>query len=397
MAHLNKPHGGKLANLLVDKSEADKLKEQAADYKSWDLTKRQVCDVELLLNGGFSPLRGFMNQADYDSVCETMRLKDGTLWPIPITLDVDEKFAKSLKKGEKIALRDQEGVILAILKVGDIWKPDKTKEAELVFGAGHDDTAHPSINYLHSIAGNYYVGGDLSGLELPVHYDFTELRRTPKELRKQFEKLGWTKIVAFQTRNPMHRAHVELALRASKQTQANLLINPSVGMTKPGDVDHYTRVRVYKEVINKFPESTAMISLLPVAMRMGGPREVLWHMIMRKNYGASHFVVGRDHAGPGKRSDGEPFYDPYDAQRNAEKYADEIGIEIVPFQMMVYVGELDKYMPVDDIPEGMEYSSISGTELRARLRDGRELPEWFTIRKSRENCVKPTNRGTSRG
>lgn len=375
---LNEPHGGKLVDLLVDEGAAEKLKKQAADYKSWDLTRRQVCDTELLLCGGFSPLTGFMNKKDYDSVVEKMRLADGTLWPIPITLDVDEKFATSLKKNEKVALRDQEGVILAILEVGDIWKPDKSREAKLVFGAGHDDTAHPAIDYLHTTAGGYYIGGKLIGLELPAHYDFNEYRNTPQELRDQFKKMGWTQVVAFQTRNPMHRAHVELAMRAQKQTQANLLINPSVGMTKPGDVDHYTRMRVYREVIKKFPESTAMISMLPVAMRMGGPREVIWHMIMRKNYGASYFIVGRDHAGPGNRSDGQPFYDPYDSQKKALKYAEELNMQVVPFQMMVYVDEQDKYMPMDDIKEGTKFSSISGTELRARLAEGRDLPEWFT-------------------
>ncbi len=233
-------------------------------------------------------------------------------------------------------------------------------------------------SYLMNQAGDYYVGGTLEGLELPTYYDFNEHRYTPTELKEYFKKMGWTKIVAFQTRNPMHRAHVELALRASKQTGANVLINPSVGMTKPGDVDHYTRVRVYQEVIKKFPQSTAMIGLLPLAMRMGGPREAVWHMLIRKNYGATHFIVGRDHAGPGDDSNGEPFYGAYDAQQLAEKHAEEIGIEVVPFQMMVYVDEHDKYMPIDDIEKDTKFSSISGTELRARLADGRELPEWFT-------------------
>lgn len=376
MSHSTKAHGGTLKNLLVDDKDKEKLKKQAVNYKSWDLSHRQVCDVEMLINGAFSPLEGFLNKDNYESVCKDMRLKDGTLWPMPITLDVDEKFAKSLKKGEKIALRDQEGVILAILEVGDVWKPNKSKEAELVFGA--DDKAHPAISYMHDQAGEYYVGGKLTGLELPSYYDYNEHRFTPQELRDQFEKQGWTKIVAFQTRNPMHRAHVELTMRAAKQTQANLLIHPVVGMTKPGDVDHYTRVRVYKEVIKKFPPSTAMISLMPLAMRMGGPREALWHMIIRKNYGVTHFIIGRDHAGPGSNSEGEDFYGPYDAQELAEKHKDEIGVEVIPFQMMVYVQEQDKYMPIDDVPKGTEPLSISGTELRSRLADGRELPEWFT-------------------
>ncbi len=375
-AHLNAPHGGELKNRLVGEAEAQKLKKQALKNKSWDLTNRQICDVEMITNGAFSPLEGFLNKADYDSVCKNMRLHDGTLWPIPVTLDVGEKFAKSLKKGEKISLRDREGVILAILEVGDVWQPDKKKEAKLVFGA--DDKAHPTVSYLHEKSGDYYVGGKLFGLELPTYYDYNELRYTPQELRDHFKKLGWTKIVAFQTRNPMHRAHVELTLRAAKQSQANLLIHPAVGMTKPGDVDHYTRVRVYRSVLKRFPESTAMISLMPLAMRMGGPREALWHMIIRKNYGVTHFIIGRDHAGPGKNSKGDDFYDPYAAQKLAEKHAKEVGVEVVPFQMMVYVKEHDSYMPIDDVPKNIEPMNISGTELRARLAEGKELPGWFT-------------------
>jgi len=378
MTHLNAPHGGELVDLLVSKQEAEKLRKKSADLKSWDLSHRQICDVEMLLNGGFSPLTGFMNKDDYDSVCKDMRLKNGLLWPIPITLDVDAGFAGSLKKGEKVALRDREGVILAILEVGDVWKPDKTVEAKLVFGAGHDDIAHPAINYLHNQAGDYYVGGKLTGLELPTHYDFKEYRYTPKELREQFEKMGWTNIVAFQTRNPMHRSHVEATFRATKNYGVNVLINPTVGMTKPGDVDHYTRVRIYKKLLSRYPAGTVMLALLPAAMRMGGPREAVWHAIMRKNYGATHFNVGRDHAGPGNRSDGEPFYDPKASYELASSVADELNMTITPSWLLVYVKELDKYEFSHEVPQGMTTYAISGTELRARLKDGRELPEWFT-------------------
>ncbi|USN96606.1 MAG: bifunctional sulfate adenylyltransferase/adenylylsulfate kinase [Candidatus Nomurabacteria bacterium] len=376
MRETDVPRGGKLVDLLVGSKRAADVKKQSAQYKSWNLTPRQICDTELLINGGFSPLKGFMNKADYENVCKNMRLADGTLWPMPITLDVDEMFANSLKKGKKIALRDQEGVILAILTVGDVWKPNKSKEAEQVYGK--DDKAHPAVAYLHDTAGDYYVGGTLEGLELPSYYDFNELRYTPQELRNHFKKMGWTKIVAFQTRNPMHRNHAEAVLRAAKQSEAAVLIHPVVGMTKPGDVDHYTRVRVYKSVINRFPASTAMISLLPLAMRMGGPREAVWHAIIRKNYGVTHFIVGRDHAGPGKDSDGNDFYDPLDAMALARKYASEIGIEIMEAGFLSYVKELDKYMESKEVPEGMEVLNISGTELRARLAEGRELPEWFT-------------------
>ncbi|MCA9335180.1 bifunctional sulfate adenylyltransferase/adenylylsulfate kinase [Candidatus Saccharibacteria bacterium] len=376
MADTGTAHGGKLVDLMVGSKRSVELKKQSTKLKSWNLTPRQICDTELLVNGGFSPLEGFLNQADYDAVCKNMRLADGTLWPVPITLDVSEEFAKSLKIGEKVALRDQEGVILAILTVGDVWKPNKSTEAEQVYGK--DDKAHPAVDYLHAIAGDYYMGGKLEGLELPSYYDFNELRYTPQELRDHFKKMGWTKIVAFQTRNPMHRNHAEAVLRAAKESEAAVLIHPVVGMTKPGDVDHYTRVRVYKAVINRFPASTAMISLLPLAMRMGGPREAVWHAIIRKNYGVTHFIVGRDHAGPGKDSDGNDFYDPLAAMTLAREHAAEIGIEIMEAGFLSYVKELDKYMESKEVPEGMEVLNISGTELRARLAEGRELPEWFT-------------------
>ncbi len=386
MSHLNEPHGGKLVNLVVNDDKAKELKKSAVKFKSWDLTPRQICDAEMIMSGAFSPLTGFLNQAEYDSVCKDMRLSDKTLWPMPITLDVNEDFAKSIKTGEKIALRDQEGVILAILEVGDIWQPDKSKEAELVFG--DDDDAHPAVSYLKNTAGDWYVGGKLTGLELPTHYDFNELRHTPAELRAQFEKMGWTKVVAFQTRNPMHRAHVELTQRAAKAVQANLVINPVVGMTKPGDVDHFTRVRIYQKLQKRYPQSTAMISLLPLAMRMGGPREAVWHAIIRKNHGISHFIVGRDHAGPGKNSKGDDFYGAYDAQELLESFKDEIGIDVVPFEMMVYLEDQDKYVAESEVPAGKEFMSISGTELRARLADGRELPEWFTYPEVAEELQK---------
>lgn len=376
MAGSGVSHDEKFVNLLVSKKRAINLKKQSAKYKSWDLSPRQVCDVELLVNGGFSPLEGFLNQKDYDNVCKDMRLSAGPLWPIPITLDVDEKFAKSLKKGEHVALRDQEGVILAILTVGDVWQPNKSREAEQVYGK--DDKAHPAVAYLHDIAGDWYVGGKLEGLELPSYYDFNDLRYTPQELRDHFKKMGWTKIVAFQTRNPMHRNHAEAVMRAAQQSEAAVLIHPVVGMTKPGDVDHYTRVRVYKAVINRFPASTAMISLLPLAMRMGGPREAVWHAIIRKNYGLTHFIVGRDHAGPGKDSEGKDFYDPLEAMSLAREHADEIGVKIMEAGFLSYVKELDRYMESKEIPKDKEVLNISGTELRVRLADGRELPEWFT-------------------
>lgn len=374
--HPQAPHGGRLVNLMANAQRATELKKASTLWPSLDLTQRQMCDLELLLNGGFSPLTTFMNKKDYTSVCRNMRLADGTLWPMPICLDIPDNLAETLGPKSCLALRDPEGVMLAILTVEEIYRPDRKKEAKLVFGT--NDELHPGVAYLLHQTYPNYVSGKLEGLQLPSHYDFKELRQTPNELRAAFVKRGWTKIVAFQTRNPMHRAHVELTTRAAKMTEANLLIQPVVGMTKPGDIDHFTRVRVYKALINRFPSSTTMISLLPLAMRMGGPREAVWHAIIRKNYGATHFISGRDHAGPGNDATGKPFYDPYEARELAKKYASEIGIKIVPFEMMVYVPSRDTYMAIDEVPEGLETASISGTEQRERLRSGKSLPEWFT-------------------
>jgi sulfate adenylyltransferase len=305
-----------------------------------------------------------------------MRLADGTLWPMPITLDVTEAFADGLESGGTIALRDPEGVMLAALTVSDVWTPDRQHEAQEVFDT--TSTEHPAVDYLFNLANPVYVGGTLRGVQLPVHYDFRALRRTPAELRARFVEMGWRKVVAFQTRNPMHRAHVELTKRAATEIGGNLLIHPVVGMTKPGDVDHYTRVRAYQAVLERYPRQTAALSLLPLAMRMGGPREAVWHAIIRKNHGVTHFIVGRDHAGPGSDSSGKPFYGPYDAQELLSQHEEELGVAMVPFKMMVYLEDRDAYAPIDEVPEGSRTLSISGTELRERLAEGREIPDWFT-------------------
>ncbi|MDD8022607.1 MAG: bifunctional sulfate adenylyltransferase/adenylylsulfate kinase [Paracoccaceae bacterium] len=366
-----------IPELYVSHESALKLKAEAGNLPSWDLTARQICDLELLMNGGFNPLKGFMTEADYDGVVESMRLADGALWPMPITLDVNENFAEGVEPGQDIALRDQEGVILAILSVTDKWEPNKSREAEKVFGA--DDLAHPAVNYLHNTAGKIYLGGPITGIQQPVHYDFKARRDTPNELRAYFRKLGWRKIVAFQTRNPLHRAHQELTFRAAREAQANLLIHPVVGMTKPGDVDHFTRVRCYEAVLDQYPQSTPSMSLLNLAMRMAGPREAVWHGLIRKNHGVTHFIVGRDHAGPGKNSAGQDFYGPYDAQTLFKEHEDEIGVTMVDFKHMVYVQEKAQYYPANEVPEGDTVLDISGTELRRRLREGLEIPEWFSF------------------
>ena len=368
-----------IPELYVSYDSAQKLKVVAGDLPSWDLSARQVCDLELLMNGGFNPLKGFMGQEDYDGVVENMRLADGALWPMPITLDVTEAFAGTIEEGQDIALRDGEGVILAILSVSDKWTPDKANEAAKVYGA--DDSAHPGVNYLHNTAGPIYLGGAITGLQQPMHYDFRARRDTPNELRAFFRKLGWRKIVAFQTRNPLHRAHQELTFRAAKEAQANLLIHPVVGLTKPGDVDHFTRVRCYEAVLDQYPAATTTMSLLNLAMRMAGPREAVWHGLIRKNHGCTHFIVGRDHAGPGKNSAGDDFYGPYDAQDLFREHQDEMGIEMVDFKNMVYVQERAQYEPLDEVADrdNVTILSISGTELRRRLREGLDIPEWFSF------------------
>ncbi|MXU64222.1 bifunctional sulfate adenylyltransferase/adenylylsulfate kinase [Oceanomicrobium pacificus] len=366
-----------ISELYVSYDSAAKLKQEAAELPSWDLTPRQICDLELLMNGGFNPLKGFLSEADYDSVVDTMRLTDGSLWPMPITLDVSQSFADTIEPGQDIALRDQEGVILAILSVSDKWTPDKAREAEKVFGA--DDLAHPAVNYLHNQAGPVYLGGPITGIQQPVHYDYRGRRDTPNELRAYFRKMGWRRIVAFQTRNPLHRAHQELTFRAAKEAQANLLIHPVVGMTKPGDIDHFTRVRCYEAVLDKYPSATTHLSLLNLAMRMAGPREAVWHGLIRANHGVTHFIVGRDHAGPGKNSAGEDFYGPYDAQDLFREYESEIGVEMVPFKHMVYVQERAEYQPADEVAQDATVLNISGTELRRRLQEGLEIPEWFSF------------------
>jgi sulfate adenylyltransferase len=371
------PHGGTLVGLLAADERARELRRHARDGPSWDLSPRQLCDLELLMSGGFSPLRGFLTRADYDGVCGAMRLADGTLWPLPITLDVPEALAGDLRPGSTLALRDAEGVLLAVLHVEDVWRADRDAEAEAVFGTTNRE--HAGVAYLLGQTHPFYVGGRIEGVQPPEHYDYRALRHTPAGLRARFAQLGWRRIVAFQTRNPMHRAHQELTLRAAQAVHANLLVHPVVGMTKPGDVDHYTRVRCYQALMASYPRDAAMLSLLPLAMRMGGPREAVLHAIIRKNHGCTHFIVGRDHAGPGKDASGRWFYDPYDAQRLLRAHESELGVTMVPFRQMLYVPERDAYLPEDEIPEGLKTLDISGTELRRRLQLGLDLPSWFTF------------------
>jgi sulfate adenylyltransferase len=350
---------------------------EAARLPAWDLTPHQLCDLELLGNGGFAPLTGYLNPADYASVLAHARLASGELWPIPVTLDVSESFGSDLEIGQRIALRHPEGMPLAVLTVESVYRPDKEAEARAVLGT--TDVAHPWVRHLRDAVGPVYVGGAIELVELPAHHVFRRHRHTPAELRTQFAERGWKTVVAFQTRNPLHRAHVELVRRAAEQSGADgILLQPVVGRTRPGDVDEFTRVRCYDAVLPHFAPKPALLSLLPLAMRMAGPREALWHALIRKNYGATHFIVGRDHASAGNDSNGRPFHGPYEAQELVARHATEIGIQVLPFEELVYLASADLYVTRSEVPGNAEVAALSGTELRRRLRDGIELPSWFT-------------------
>jgi len=366
----------RLVDLRVDAERARELKRQSVHWPSWTLDPRATCDLELLACGGFSPLDGYLGEDDYESVCASMRLSDSTLWPIPITLDVDTATVRAAGGRGSLALRDREGALLATLRVEEAWRPEPAAEAAAVFGT--TDVSHPGVAQLLRRTHEWYVSGTLEVLELPQHHGFRAHRHTPAELRAALAALGWDRVVAFQTRNPMHRAHQQLTLHAMRDAGANLLIHPIAGVGKPGDVDVSTRLRCYRALLPSYPAGTVMLSLLPLAMRMAGPREAMWHALIRRNYGATHFIVGRDHAGPGSRPDGRPFYDPYEGQRLLGSLAGELGIEILSYPRLTYVPGRDQYLPEDEVPAGEVALSISGTELRDRLAEGAELPEWFT-------------------
>lgn len=344
--------------------------------KSLTLTQRQLCDIELILNGGFAPLTGFMIRRDYESVLRTLRLENGVVWPMPIILDISDADADSIECNEDIALYDAEGLLIALMHVSDKWRPDKKEEAMAVFGTL--DQQHSGVHYLFNHTKSCYLGGQITRVNFPYHYDFQHLRYTPEALRAIFAKLNWHKIIGFQTRNPMHRAHLELTLQAAELCDANLLLQPVVGMTKPGDIDHFTRVRCYEKLLPYYKNLKPLLCLLPLAMRMAGPKEALWHAIIRKNYGCTHFIVGRDHAGPGKDSRGQDFYEPYAAQALVADYQHEVGIEMVPFQEMVYVANRSHYKPVNEIQAGDQIEQISGTTFRRLLQEGAEIPHWFS-------------------
>jgi len=374
MSH-SQPYGGTLVDLRVTGAERDALLEQVVQLPSIQISARAVCDLELLAVGGFSPLDRFMGQADYERVLNEMRLRDGTLFPLPITLPVAEEQLKGV--GDQVVLRDARNNTLAVMDLEEVYAWNATEEARLALGT--TDARHPLVAEM-TRWGNRYISGRLRVLNLPHYADFVELRHTPAEVRALLQEKGHERTVAFQTRNPLHRIHEELTKRAADEIGGSLLIHPVVGLTKPGDVDHYTRVRIYKTLVeNYYDQDRTVLSLLPLAMRMAGPREAVWHAIIRRNYGATHFIVGRDHAGPGKDSSGQPFYGPYDAQELLAQHADEVGVQMVPFKELLYLEDRGEYVEANQVPDGARVASISGTQVREEyLAQGKLLPPWFT-------------------
>lgn len=371
------PYGGKLVDLLVPEPERADLRDYAYTLPAIRISERAVCDLELIATGGFSPLDRFMGQADHQSVLDQMRLTNGYLFPIPVPLPVDEDEIAKIKIGQDVALRSPGNELLAILNVEEVYTWDRDEVSLKAFGTL--DLRHPMVAEMYSW-GKYFISGPMRVLQLPSHYDFKNLRFTPAETRARLEQFGHHNVIAFQTRNPLHRVHEELTKRATMEKDGVLLLHPVVGMTKPGDVDHFTRVRTYKALAQRYYDpDRILLSLLPLAMRMGGPREALWHAIIRRNHGANFLIVGRDHAGPGNDSTGKPFYGPYDAQEIVEQHADELGVGAVPFQMLVYLPDEDRYEEVDKVNKETRTASISGTQVREQyLLNGKQLPEWFT-------------------
>ncbi len=374
-ASLIAPYGSKLVDLVSSSAEADRLKDQALRLPSIQLSPRSVCDLEILAVGGFSPLARFMGERDYKRVLHEMRLEDGHVFPIPITLPVSKDSGLSLDK--EIALRDSGNNLLAVMRVEEVFEWDLKEESELVFGTS--DPRHPLIAEMHRW-GRLNISGRLKIVELPTHNDHRSLRLRPSETRERLGSFGRPHVVAFQTRNPLHRVHEELTKRAIEEVEGTLLLHPVVGLTKPGDIDHFTRVRTYKALADRYYEpGQVLLALLPLAMRMAGPREALWHAVIRRNYGADHLIVGRNHASPGEDSAGKPFYGPYEAQSLVERHSQEIGVRVVPFRELVYLAEEDEYVEASRVPEEAPTNSISGTQVREEyLSNGRQLPKWFT-------------------
>jgi len=374
--NLISPHGGSLIDLLVDEDRIAEIREQSRDWPSVDVGPRRLCDLELLINGGYSPLEGFMGSADHEAVCSGMHLVDGTLWPLPVTLDVADEVAEGLSEGDSLALRDPEGVVLAVVRVAEVWQPDRDAEARALFGT--DERSHPGVaQHLHRATG-WAVAGPVEGIQPPVHYDYRELRLTPHELRNKFTRLGWRRVMAFQTHRTIHRAAQAMTVEAARDAGANLLIHPIVGLSQPGDADHYTRIRCYQALMPHYPKFMARLNLLPMAPRGGGPREAVLQAIVHKNHGCTHFMVDFDGAGSVLETTGAPAYGSDEAAEILAEHADELGVEFVKAHEMVYLEHRKRFVPADEVPEDGRVLRIGADEVRRRLDDGREIPDWYT-------------------
>lgn len=377
MDHLIPPYCGALVNLVLAEEQAEQLKTEFESFVGITLTQRQQCDLEMLLNGALSPLTGFMTETVYNSVVDGLRLPDGVLWPMPYYLDVDEAFAEKLVPGTRVALRDTEGFMPAVLTVESIWTPDKNKEAESVYGTV--DEAHPGVNYLFNRTKRVYIGGSVEGVQLPFHYDFETLRDTPASLRNYFSKQGWKRVVAFHTSKPMHRVHLEITMRAAKQANANILLHPVVGMSKPGDLHYYGRVHCYQAIKQYYPKSMVALSLLPMAMRMAGPREALMNLIIRQNYGCSHYIVGTEHAAPPNVRDHAPrFYESGAAQQFVAQYQAELDIEIISAAELCYDEALGAYRDTAAADANGVAKHYSNRDIHTAIERGEPLPQWVS-------------------
>jgi len=363
--------------MLVDEKQHQILKDLTPSLPDVILTDRQICDFELLVTGVFAPLDGFMTRVDYESVLDRMRLSSGALWPVPICLDIHDTLAGTLEAGQSVVLRDPEGFLLGVMTLADIWPVDREAEALAVYGTL--DRSHPGVDYLFNRTGSVYIGGPIQALNLPIHPDFPQIRLTPAEVRERFAKLGWHRIVGFQTRQPIHRPQFEMTIQAMQKARANLLLLPAAGIPGPDDFDHYTRMRCYQKVGTHYPPNAHLLNLLPLAMRMAGPRDALLHMIIGKNFGCTHFVIGHNHASPGDDGNGDPFYPADQAEALASEAAAELGIEPVFFEEMVYLPFDDEFCLASEVNGTRETISFTGKDIRDRIRSGKKVPDWATF------------------
>ncbi len=374
-AHSDPSSDGELSNPIVDSKRAEVLKQIAMNLPDITLNDYQLCDLELLATGAFSPLNGFAIRSDYESILDRMCLQDNTIWPIPICLDVPETLARNLEVEQSVALRDPEGFLLAVLHIEDIWQPNKKVEAEKIYGT--TDQSHPGVHYLTQNTGDFYIGGTIEVISPPLHFDFKQLRLTPTEIRNLYKKLGWQRVVGFQTRNVIHKPQFEVTLEAMKQAKANLLLLPVVGVTMAGDFDYFTRVRCYREILRNYPPESYLMSLLPLYMRLAGPREAILSAIIAKNFGCTHFVIGHGHAEP--RNSGKGFYDSDQTRQFAKEMGQQIGVSIISFDEMVYLPFEDEYRPKIEVEEGVQTISLTGTDIRDRIKTGRKIPDWASF------------------